>query len=80
MDVLKKIEKIKKDMEEIETKKTFLKGQLQVLEDDLKNKHGLSSIEETEKFLKTLEMDIDNEEKLIIQMLIELEESYVWNQ
>lgn len=80
MDVLKKIEKIKKDMEEIETKKTFLKGQLQVLEDDLKNKHGLSSIEETEKFLKTLEMDIDNEEKVIIQMLIELEESYVWNQ
>lgn len=71
-----RLAKIKSDIDLAKTQKDQAEGSLKTIMETLKKDHGVSSIEEAEKLLATLEEEIEELEKNIEEGLAELEGAY----
>jgi hypothetical protein len=76
----KRLLKIKRDLEDVRTRKAQAEGRKQSALERLQKEHGCSNVKEAEKKAATLRKEIDNGNTVLTGMLKKLEEDYAWPQ
>lgn len=78
MDILQKLNSMKKKTDEAKQKKARKEGQYEELLKTLKS-YNCNTIEEAEKVIRETMKDKEVKEKQLLQGIKELEENYDWN-